>query len=381
MLTQRRLLARVSDKVLRLYPSHDHRSCAFRVVHTNEEGRTSQALLFGGNICAQNQEGIELLQAMSYDGTEFATCAHRFEPDGRSFYDIRVNGKPLYRSDYDRVDTFCWLGKDRLGWRASSQEGSESAQYFVNGKNVTEEGQFELIFLERMHQAVRLRRYGKPFLIYEDGGMQPGDGQSRHASGYTRFTRPTHPASEHWSKVTGRVRVLFRGKESPFFDDIETDGGAHEFAYSDDGTQVGYIGVRYNPAAQLFHGAVTRVNRFVEEKKTPTGRLPVWALPLNFFVNKDFGVAVQFLNASRRFVPVVDQTPWKKGYDHASDHFFTPQGTFVVTVHEGAKARLVIDEDEGPLYDEICHVRYLRDDKVVGYIAREGDCYYAVTVH
>ncbi len=350
-----------------------------------------ERIVFNGRVQAESDGGHrEMLPALSPDGRQLAVA--RLIYDGAGFrYEIDVNGQPTHRCEkMFFIYTLAWLSDSRLAWYGwfknedgrSDKEGGH--HYFVNGQDVTGQVMFEGVWADRGRHALIVQENGVRFTLNDDSSREherPAccDSFLCHCRWDPDQPRPAGPEEIRDEGRSG-VRVSFNGLTGPEFDEIENDSGLRSYCLNRDGSRVGYVGIKYSEEAkQLGDAAGKMVEQALERERRGEEPSDADELALALF-NPYFGAGYAAIESSKRYYPVNGDRAWRRGYEFADDHFFTPADELVVTACEGRGKMIVIDEDEGPLFDEVYNVRHLAAENCVCYLARKGDKLYRVTV-
>lgn len=409
-----------------LNPSADNRTCAIitkaacppgtKAAMDPKDERTVRGLygapwfhriIFGDRVMELGQYEPPRY-ALSPDGTRLAVVALATEEDDRQDgRQIRINGEVAYEIPFDRV-CLEWLDNERLAWSGYSRGEGKVFRYFVNGVETTGEVEFEGVV-----GGVRLWEHGTFALLLDDGTrefVRPMPKRVwRKEEWEPTSEQPERPTEQRLGKNRrGKLVITYRGREYPPVHEIETRSGTSSgFAFSADRSKVAYVAIQRSviaDGADAFFLAPVAATDAVDGwaaqpgidrgqyDYVPPGRraiaglvkvvcfVPSWVGA--FLCNPYFGPLHAIAEGSRRWVPVNDGRRWRKGYPHASDHFYTPQDELVVTVTDvGGKQRVVIDEDEGPPFDAVQNVRFTPSEGCVTYCARRGDEVFRVVVH
>ena len=353
-----------------------------------------ECLVFNGRIVAESEgPGFfhhEVLRALSFDGRKLA-IGRMTRDDAGFHFEIEIDGVPAYRSEPDMtVYHFEWIDHDRLAWYGwyEDKEGrtdrERGLQYFVNGQNLTGSFCFETFYPTRGCANLVVQENGVRYGLRDDGSRaweRPAccndliSCHCRSDDGTDR--RPVYP--EELRGKAGGVQVVFNGATGEKFDCLENASGMLTYAFNADRSRVGYVGIRYAKWVGLLGKAAGPIfGRIIDSgEKNPLA----WVVTLLF--NPYFGPGTAAVEGSKRYYPVNHDQVWKNGYRFANDQFFTPADKLVVTAYTAmyrGKAMVVIDEDEGPQFDDIVNVRYLAAEGCVCYLGRDGDSIYRVTV-
>ncbi|MBI2483394.1 hypothetical protein HYV74_04450 [Candidatus Uhrbacteria bacterium] len=339
---------------------------------------------------------------LSPDGKQFAMYGF-LDPPRADTYSITVNGEPRYQVPFDVVSRFAWLDSGTLCWSAfasrdaeEGRRGLERIRVFRNGEDVTGVFDFDEHFMTPpadRHGLTAVDYTRKAWWTVDDTGFAtPPRPIPAHEGPIPRcnwglFTDipPLCNANPQQPQVTvaGRMhRVTFRGVTGPVFHAIEREDGMPDFAISDDGMFAGYIGTRYGSIIDSMSATAYRILEWVERKEPREDgwRSRYIAMPLAMLFTPNGGIGSAFALRSRRYFPATQHAAWRKGYRYAEYPFFTPRGALVVTAHDINGSCVVIDEDEGPRFDAVHHVRWLHAEQAVSYVGQRGNNFLRVVV-
>ncbi|HTM68177.1 MAG TPA: hypothetical protein VL426_02655 [Candidatus Binatia bacterium] len=361
--------------VAHISPSSDNR--AFLIVTEPEDG--THRYVFGGRVLAESGPHDLMPVSLSFDGAKLAV-AKQGRGRGEDSSEIFVNGEKRYEVPFGTVYHFDWLDDERLAWSAWNRDDlrskDDTIHYFVNGEDLTGKFEFEPVLMDRMRHAIHVKEGDKAYVVYDDGSrsepvtVPPGTDRYHWFNGlWDRRERPERP-EEAWDGLRRSVRVRYRGTTGPAFDGIETFGGMRSYALNKDGRRAAYVGIRYSGPARVMSGVVAKALGRMEGE--PRGLSKLWAWPLALLFNPYMGVGHAYIESSRRYFPVDHERAWQKGYRYAHDHFYTPDDELVVIGVEGRGERVVIDEDEGPVFERIINVRHDAAERAVCYLATDG---------
>ncbi|MBI4142876.1 hypothetical protein HY480_03320 [Candidatus Uhrbacteria bacterium] len=369
--------------------------------------------------------------ALSPDGTRFAVAVPR---DGNGHddllhapSDILVNGEQRFSAPHG-VRHLWWLDNDTLVWRGwvGSRIGTEGWRngriaYFRNGEDVTNRFAYDTAWGTQYRDGVELHALDftdekwwtvdDRGIAYESGVLDPA-ARDAAPSDWDQYRRPHTPHSDggiwrhtreadgsrHYSYDGGAHgptistedghRVSFGGIQGPRFDAIEVENGMPEFAFSDDRSRVAYVGVRYHPVAAALYGvSLAPMKLYDYLGRTRPVRWLRWGVVSFAWIgallaSPDFGPLDMLVRRSRRYFPATGDRHWRKGYRYADPQklFFTPQGKLVAAVTDGRGQRVVIDEEEGPAFTAVHHVRYLPEDNAISYVGQRNNDFLRVIV-
>ncbi len=345
--------------------------------------------------------------ALSPDGKKLAIATQIYKEDlGRCESVISINGVEKYRTDLELVYRLHWLGNDRLLWTGWTNNNSghiddRGIRVFDNWNEVTGNLNFENVLLDhRMTEGVYVRENGFVKLYSDDGVVLESipDNGGKLMFDARRDCGLDAPKNElpqliwnngnPWEGDRRDYNLTYHGRSLPIFDAIHRENGMPEYAFSEDRSKVAYIGVNYSWFARNLGKAVGKGCAWGEkgEDKKVKGfgkyaRLAVmWPLVLLF--NPYFGPGNMYLETAKRYYPVNDGKVWKRGYVFAWNHFFIPSGELAITA---AKSRfggqyVVVEEEEGPEFDEVYNVLWVSAENRLSYIGRRGNDFYRVTV-
>lgn len=354
-----------------------------------EDGAGGSRAVFRGMIVAEWHPHDSPNFSLSFDGTKFAT-AERHVEGGKSVYEISVNGEPAYESTLGTIHYFDWLDDRRLAWEGWNKDDGGiddgGIRYFVNGRDVSGKLQFQPVLMGRGRHAVIVHEDGRRYTVFDDGRRSesvdvPMDVSimSWHEEGWPETRRNREIPETVRDEKTGRVRMRYRGVEGPWFDEFETMGGMGGTAFDERREKIAHIGCVYAAPARLMGRVVSAVLAKAESVEDGTKHSPLWAWPIALLFNPYFGPGYLYAETSKRFHPVDGAKAWKRGYRAVRDLFYAASGSLAAVVASGRGMRLVIDEDEGPPFDEIYNARAGKDGKVT-YLARTGNQFVRVTV-
>lgn len=417
-------------EIQHLHPSADNRTCVIitqaacplgtkAAADANDE-RTVRGLLgapwfqrviFGDRVMELGQYELPKY-ALSPDGTRLAVVELATEEDDRQDgRQIRINGVDAYAMPFGTICHLEWLNNERLAWSGYNRDEKTGIHHFVNGVETTGEVEFESVI-----GGVRLWERGTFAFVREDGTREFVRPMServwRNEEWEPTPARPEWPTERRLGKNRrGKLVITYRGREYPSVHEIETRSGTSSgFAFSADRSKVAYVAIQ---PSRVVDGlglafmapimASDAVDAWAREPciaaglghfgdpPPPARRVvagvvkavcwaPSWIAAL--LCNPYVGPLHIASKVSKRWVPMNNGKRWRKGYLHASDHFYTPSDELVVTVTDAdGKERVVIDEDEGPPFDAVQNVRFLASEGCVTYCARRGDDIFRVTVH
>ncbi len=350
--------------------------------------------------------------SISSDGTRVATCECR--RDERHEFVIRINGKIEYEVPFDEFFDLAWIGPNYLAWKVGN-ENERGLHYFINGKETTGRAEFDLVGGERDPDRLAIRvwvsRDGENgnFLVFNDEGHAESFSKPLSFADWRRSNLPNDPKPKMPEKTSPNdsdspVLITYNGRKHQPVDELENQGNERAYTFNHDRSKVAYIAVQYGKISRgvqsvlalplRFSGAVgswARKPGFVRPDYTyyiPRGRKIVLKVvkaicfvPMVIFTllcNPYFGPLHHLNEARKRWYPVDDGHRWRKGYKYARDHFYTPYNELVVTAHVKGKWCVVINGDEGPLFDEIQNVRFVPEEDAVCYMAQKGENIYRV---
>jgi hypothetical protein len=356
-----------------------------------EDGAGGSRAVFRGKIAAEWHPHDSPKFSLSFDGAKLATAeCLRNDEYGRT-HEISVNGEFTFASDLDTIHYFDWLDDGRLAWDGwkkddDSRIDDKGVRYVVNGQDVSGKLQFQPVIMGRGRHAVIVHEDGKRYTIFDDGSRSeavdvPMDVSimSWHEEGWPETRRNREIPETVRDERTGRVRMRYRGVEGPWFDEFETMGGLGGTAFDERREKIAHIGCTHAAPARLMGRIVSAVMEKAEAVEDKKKHSPLWAWPIALLFNPYFGPGHLYAEASKRYHPVDGTKAWKSGYRAVRDLFYAPSGSLVAVVVRLRGMRLVIDEDEGPPFDEIYNARAGKDGKVT-YLARTGNRFHRVTV-
>ncbi len=350
-------------------PSPDNRRVAM-IAEYEIDGSSDKyrRYILDGQIVAEsaNRLGMLVIHSYSFDGTKLAVAIPVIDGD-EYYYMISINGEEAYRVDLTTIAHIQWISNEELAWEGWTDRPDgrvvDDLHYFVNGEETTGEVEFECYYPRRGVPWLKVRRGNECFLLKEDGSIHSrwtvGDGEDEEFRDYPpRDTDHEEPEDTIPYDRRG-VRIKYCGVTGPRFDEIHSAGVATpEYSYNPDRSKVGYIGKRY----RFYSGVLQAAGLYFVAL--------VLRLPPNFHADPPGG----------RYHPVSNGREWHRSYRDIHDHMYTPHDEFVVVAQARHGQRVVIEESEGPAFEEVHHLRYLEDEGCLSYIGRLGSEYYRVTV-
>ncbi len=353
-----------------------------------DDGAGRHRAVFSGRIVAEWDSCDSPRFSLSFDGTKFATCEAHVE-GGRLVHEIAINGEHAYESTLGTVHYFDWLDGDRLAWDGwNKDDGSiddAGVRTVVNGEDVTGRIRFQPVLMPHGRHAVIIHEGGKRYTIFDDGSRSapvdvPMDVgiMSWHEDGWPETRRNREIPETVRDEKTGRVRMRWRGVEGPWFDEIDSMGGLGGTAFDETRRKMAHVGCDYAAPARFAGRLVSAVLEKAETVEDAKKRTPLWAWPVALLFNPYFGPGYLYAETSKRYRPVDGAKAWKRGYRHVRDVFYAPSGALVAVVTRARGLQVVIDEDEGPTFDDVCNARVGKDGRV-SYLARTGNRFFRVT--
>jgi len=327
--------------------------------------------VFGGNVVGQltARHVMQTLWSMSFDGTKLAVAIPGHDDKGDWHHKILINGELVHEVKLNRFYMMQWISNDELAWHGWNEDHRGRPvgdhKFFVNGEETTGKIEFECFYPSRDVPWFTVFREGQCTMMNEDGSTAE-QWEAEH-KGWR---------NSHWEKdgleIQERpdelediidydhrgVRIKCRGVTGPRFDELHSIvGDLQVFSYTRDRSKVGYVGKRfpfYSYPLQLAGFLVAFISRQVPDyhADSPGGR----------------------------YHPVSNGREWRRSYRYIHDHLYTSDGEFVIVAHTSHGQRVVIEEVEGPFFDEVHHPRYFEDEGCLCYIGRLGNDYYRVTV-
>lgn len=349
-----------------------------------EDGGGGQRAIFKGKIVAEWHAHDSPKFTLSFDGSKFASAERHVEKGARR-YDISVNGEHAYESALDTVHYFDWIDDERLAWEGWN-DGEDGIRYVVNGNDVTGRLQFQPVLMGHGRGAVIVHENGKRYVVFDDGSRStaidvPMDVgiMSWREEGWPESRRNRVFPETVRDEKTGRQRVRYLGTEGPWFDEVTTDGFGGGLAFDGAKQKVAHVGCDYGGPAKLMGRLVGAVMQRADAGEDRGKRSSLWSWPVALLFNPYFGPGYVYAEASKRYRPVDGAKPWKRGYRRVHDIFYAPSGSLAAVVGDSRGMRLVVDEDEGPAFDEIYNARPAKDGRIC-YLARRGNDFFRVTV-
>lgn len=321
--------------------------------------------------------------SLSFDGKKLAITKQDLSNPWQ--WVVYVNGKPIWNSPAGfEVDHLTWLDNERIAWSGGyvDQDGrpqhEKGEKYFVNGKEQSNDFSFCLMIGKRDQSLILVRENGRRYVIYDDGSRHDdrSDCCDKLTSCWCHDGEPRPEIvqpNEERDEANQQVRVSFNNQTGEWFDDLEDHSGMRTYSFNNDRSHCGYIGIKYPSWVTKFSSWFGKKMEKREETKK-NDRISWWMWS-GILLMSPYSMFTPFGNGSRplkRYYPVNNGKTWKKGWSFANDHFLTPQNELVVTCFQDNKLRVVIDEDEGPVFDEVYNVRYLKDENCVCYLGRRG---------
>lgn len=376
--------------------SHDNSSCAVvtsrkrKTFLHSEPGAMYRYVFKGAVVTEQRSEEYPAPFAMSFDGKRFAVAESRQDKD-RFIHAVKINGKIQYTLPCDTIREFAWLDNERLACVAYNGYGNRRSNRrprnkrravgcFVNGKMVRGLDMFSALN-DDLRLATIVRQNGQKYTLSDDGtcsDRMPYDPEDPFHE--PQGAEPEQP-QEIWNDLRNEVYVRYRDSSGPIaFHAIETFDGVRPYAFNGDRSKVAYIGMKYPMVARKIQQATDiLLRRCLENSKVNPTSLLVW--PLALLINPYFGPLYHAIESSRRYYPVNGSWCWSKGYGLVTHFFLTPENELAVTVRDGRSQRVVIEEREGPSFDQIENVRWLKDQQCVCYMARLGNSIFRVLAY
>jgi hypothetical protein len=395
-----------------LIPNHDNRAY-FCIYETGEaDSEREYAFAFMGKVAARHKAMACEHWALSYDGKKLVVTSQG-RRNGKPESQIFINGELAYTVPHDVIYHMAWLDNDRLVCECWDDDDislpTPGLWYYINGEEMVGFS-FDECRTTEGRQILRVREGDRVFTIDDTGAHSEPEEAIFDENG--RFSFSFHETSRWWRSEereksyeiarTGKrpdplppdadargmklsdlnlygllddhdgQQVTWRGEAGPKFDEIENGGGIRKYAFNADMMRIAYIGINYAGWARLMTEKVV-VPLFLraEEREDTEGKPPWWSWPLVMLFNPTMGVGYAVSESTRRWIPVDNGRAWKKRYEYAHHHFYTPSDNLVVTCYRGNKVMVVVDEDEGPAFDQVWNVRY--DHGCVSYLARLGD--------
>lgn len=323
---------------------------------------------------------------MSFDGRKFATAEPQLR-DERFVHVVKINGDPQYVIPSDTILALSWLDERRLACMVVNQDADRKKKMwsrpkrhttcFVNGKL---ESDLEIFhhMTEDLRTSATIRHGNRQFTLLDDGTMIDGVDYDPDNPFGSDHVYPEQP-KEMWDDSLKEVRVRFRNATTVnSFHAIESFGGLRQYIFNRDRTRVSYVGIRYPTLSRRLQKMAEKIIQRGEEDDK-LGRLLF--IPTVILFNMYSGPLYHMTEATRRFHPVNHDKPWRKGYENVEHYFLTPKDNLVAVVTDGKKFRVVIDEKEGPAFDQIVNVRWLKNRNHVCYMGRRKNDIFRVIVH
>jgi hypothetical protein len=372
-------------------PSLDNRVVVLEVTDSVDQAgnpETPLTLLLDGEVIAKGDEHLptdaeDIMVRISFDGTKVAVVRPHLK-NTRVVWEISINGKVLWEMPYETLYDIQWISNDDLAWVCMNnwyedddwRRHVDNIHFFVNGVNRTETFEFISVAPRRDGEILVVMEGDQEWDVFDDGHQSDPRPRRKNRNAPDIHDSPKpEVAKEKLGPTEKTTQVCFLGEDGPLFHGIKPNGVVGNFTYTEDRSRVGYIGFRYFRWLFKFYSwAEKQVDRH-EDKD------PVWMIPLVFLVSPYFlGPLLEVV--SKRHYPVNGTKEWKKGYMIADDPFFTPAGELVITVtNKHGKQFVVTEEREGPIFDKIRNLRYLKDEGVLCYIGQRKDGFYRVTVN
>ena len=336
---------------------------------------------------------------ISYDGKKLAVGV--MGPNGH----ILVNGERFCEAPFDTIHHMEWLDNDRVIYDAWNDNDSRTEEerderkfdhhVFINDQDMGgDDGRDKMTFepcwsdfsrslitihvanlSKRMRWRIdHLGRLSDPVPIHSD--IDEASAPSIFTIG--RVLEPEEKLEYPEVLEHGLHQcVVYKGIRGQVFHEIEDGPG--NFVFNGDHSRVAYIGIKYKRPARMAERAAWSIARFSERLGNVGAIL---SIPIAGLYSEQslLGFGRMWLENSKVFFPATQEGSWKKGWPWAGQQFFTPEGNLVATVLDGSGMRVVVDEAEGDLFDQVHHPVYILEEKAVTYIGQKGNSFYRVTI-
>ncbi len=383
------------EKHLGAMPAPNNQAVVFVTNRSGLKDDWPHHLWFNGQLIEIHPGPDGIHCAINFDGTLVATSCDASVPTKPMT--IAINGVTTYQlpPNYDLYQ-LQWVSNQELLWRAMprhNQPGHKSPPIltFRNGVDMTGSLLYETYYggmVEVIDYAAgvhyRVSPQGKVF------GKEAIDPSKPRARSIFDLRLPSCEALEaeralakpkpQVTQTQSEGYVTHRGIEGPHFAEVERYGGLRSYVLSPDGSTVAYTGVTYQKTLDRFSRFWIRCIACLEqEEHCHKWWAKLLAFPLVLLYNPYFGPIYMATKASKRHVIATQHGAWSKRYFWVSTYFFTPQNHLVALVND-SDWRVVIDDIEGPAFDEIQNLHYNDDMQTVSYLANDGTDYFSVSV-
>ncbi len=291
----------------------------------------------------------EFLLSPNGDSLAMAKAISKFE-SGKGVsctgYEIYINGRIAFHSDITNLWDITWLSNDELAWIGYCEDDRSQHKY-VNGRDL---GKTDDIYFK----AVNLK-------------------SQNHYPERDQMPRQIKYADEC-------VYLLYRNTCGPYFDQILGDFviPRGSMGFNKDLSKVGYVGYKNGlmgkfcfKFADLQTAGHRRVINFFERYFGLVGGYIADFLDLlwRIFIKPFHPNLFSF----RSSIPCDNHRPWKRAYYRVDKVMYTELGKLAVLAWPNKKRCVVsIDEEDGPLFDEIYNMVYDSEQKELSYIAIDG---------
>ena len=354
-------------KLVHIMPSANNK----RVVWRAEERFNGFSKLYDMGKLIGVECGIDHRWSIAPDGGRLAVSKR--SEDGRC-HQIFINHVPMYSVPYDTMYNFEWIG-DSLAWCCWNQADDPrvtKTRHFLDGDDLTGLLYVTPMWRDRHFHQIYVADFctDRSYWLFDDGRVVEA---GRAVKWEERRWRDRAESEEHakpkvvHDEKRGVYRVSYRDVMGPFFNGIEHFGSMGEFTLSDDRSRVAYCGIK--------RSMVTRgVDRFLNAygDRMENGRV------LSTLVLRP--LVLLYGKASKRHVVVDHDCTWKKQYRFADLYFYTADNRLVVMAHENKSSRIVINQQEGPLFGHVHNPRVMPGEHELSYIGVNGNEIFRVSV-
>ncbi len=387
-------------KICDVIPTHDNSSFAyivakpFNLLIPSEDQPKEFKLIFNGEIQKEWRATCEeeiLLNAplifLSPNGKSIAIVEGYNYPEDWPSKKIYINGKLLFKTN-DRISDFCWHphGDNKYDFCWSVNDGNY--HYFLNGRDVTNDIEFSTI---NYNYAQFKMKDGVIFRVYEDGRTEyvekykdrfaNFDLQEFRAKRDRDRYREEHPEEfPHLIKNGDKMSMKFQNKVHRDFDSLSLNycinANNKKIAYT------AYNRAKWDDKLWPKINSLLKWSFSYDKSSYLMGWLKIFVgWPLAFLTNPYFGIYYALSKACEIHFIVDNGDVWTKNYRQSAIKFYTPSDNLVVWVKTNDREMIVINQEEGIIFDKIVNIRWLEKERCLCYLGIIDNHIYRASLH